>query len=145
MPVLTPAELEAFIAESFPSAPPPIRVESVGDRTIRVRKLFEPTDLRPGGTLSGPALMTMADLVGYLLVAAAKGRVFLAVTTSLHIDFLRKPRPTDVVAEGTLVKLGKRLAVASVELRTAGEDEPVAIASVTYSLPSQAKNDRSAG
>jgi uncharacterized protein (TIGR00369 family) len=91
--------------------------------------------LRPGGTISGPVLMGLADLAMYGVVLAAIGRVELAVTTNLTINFLRKPGPADLIAEARLLKLGKRLAVGEVELFSAGESEMVAHVTATYSIP----------
>jgi uncharacterized protein (TIGR00369 family) len=91
--------------------------------------------LRPGGTISGPILMGLADLAMYAIVLAAIGRVELAVTTSLTINFLRKPPPADVVAKARLLKLGKRLAVGEVALYSAGDPEMIAHVTATYSIP----------
>ncbi len=90
---------------------------------------------RPGGTVAGPTLMAMADAAAWLAILARIGPVALAVTTSLHIDFLRKPALVDLVAEGRLLKLGKQLGVADVGLRSQGHEELVAKAQVTYSIP----------
>ena len=92
-------------------------------------------DGRPGGTVSGPTLMALADSAAWLAVLGQIGPVALAVTTSLHIDFLRKPALVDLVAEGRLLKLGRRLAVVDVGLRSAGGADLVAKAQVTYSIP----------
>jgi acyl-coenzyme A thioesterase PaaI-like protein len=64
------------------------------------------------------------------------GVALLAVTTSLHIDFLRKPELTDLMARAKVLKLGRKLAVTEVELFSKGSTELVAKAQVTYSLPS---------
>ena len=85
--------------------------------------------------MSGPALMALADSTAWLAVLAQIGPVALAVTTSLHIDFLRKPDLVDVVAEGRLLKLGRSLAVVDVAMRSDGRDDLVAKAQVTYSIP----------
>jgi uncharacterized protein (TIGR00369 family) len=90
---------------------------------------------RPGGTLSGPTMMTLADTAAWLAILAEVGPMLLAVTTSLHIDFLRKPALDDLVARGRLLKLGSRLAVVDVELFSRGERSLAAKAQVTYSLP----------
>jgi acyl-coenzyme A thioesterase PaaI-like protein len=79
--------------------------------------------------------MGLADGAAWLAILAQIGPVALAVTTSLHIDFLRKPPLADVVAEGRLLKLGKTLAVVDVALRADGSDDLVAKAQVTYSIP----------
>ena len=138
MPLLTAAELEAFLAAQFPQMNAlPYRVEAVEDRRLEMRLHYHERQLRPGGTISGPALMTLADTAMYLLVLAHIGPVALAVTTNLNINFLRKPQPGDVIARAELLKLGARLAVGSVTMFSEGEDEPVAHATVTYSIPPQ--------
>jgi uncharacterized protein (TIGR00369 family) len=110
-------------------------VEEVGERALRIRQPFDPAQIRPGGTISGPTLMSLADSAMYLAVVAEIGPVALAVTTSLSIDFLRKPAPVAVLADVELLKLGSRLAVGDVRLRSEGDDRLVARASVTYSIP----------
>ncbi|MFM8678290.1 MAG: PaaI family thioesterase [Alphaproteobacteria bacterium] len=91
--------------------------------------------LRPGGTIAGPVLMALADYAMYAVTLSMVGHVALAVTTSLNINFLRRPEPRDVLAEGRVLKLGKRLAVLEVTLRSEGEAAPVAHVTGTYSLP----------
>lgn len=147
------AELAQFLLDAFPDAPPPYLVSRVGPGVVELRLPVVAAHSRPGGTVSGPALMALADCAAYLGVAAEIGPVALAVTTSLHIDFLRKPPMEDVVAVSTLIKLGRRLAVADVELRSTGlvegpgqsgsprtrafggPEDLVAKAQITYSIP----------
>jgi uncharacterized protein (TIGR00369 family) len=93
--------------------------------------------LRPGGTISGPILMGLADLAIYAVLMTSLGKVELAVTTNLNINFLRRPAAVDVIAEARLLKLGKRLAVGEVELFSAGDPEMVAHVTATYSIPSK--------
>jgi len=132
---MTVEELQAFLDSAFPSAPPPYVVEEVTGHSIRMRQTIGPGNSRPGGTVSGPSLMALADCAAYLVIIGQIGPVALAVTTSLHIDFLRKPELVDVVAEGTLLKLGRQLAVADVALYSVGNAALVAKAQVTYSIP----------
>lgn len=134
---MTPAELERFLRDAFPANPPPTRVEAVTDAGVLLRLPVTDAQERPGGTVSGPALMALADTAAWLSVLSRIGLVALAVTTSLHIDFLRKPPLVDVLAEGRLLKLGSRLAVTDVSLWSAAgsPEEPVAKAQVTYSIP----------
>ncbi len=132
---MTADELQAMIESSFPGTKLPYTVESVTTTTARLRQEIGRFDSRPGGTVSGPTLMTLADLAAWMVIVAQIGPVALSVTTSLHIDFLRKPDLVDVVAEATLLKLGKRLGVAEVALYSAGNEEMVAKAQVTYSIP----------
>ena len=133
-------ELQAYLAGIFPQAFGPgkaSRVESVGEHTASVRFSAGDRHLRPGGTVSGPTLMTLADATVYVAILAALGPVPLAVTTSLSINFLKKPEPGDLIADCRLIKLGKRLAVGEVDIRSEGEEELVAHVTSTYSIPPQ--------
>jgi uncharacterized protein (TIGR00369 family) len=132
---MTTDELQRFLLDAFPDAPSTMIVEEAADWGVRMRLPVTRAHGRPGGTVSGPALMGLADGAAWLAILAQIGPVALAVTTSLHIDFLRKPPLADVVAEGRLLKLGKILAVVDVALRADGSDDVVAKAQVTYSIP----------
>ena len=136
MPVMTAEELENFLYSHFPERKArPFRVEKAGDRFAVVRLVFHDSQLRPGGTISGPALMKLADTDMFVVLLSEIGPVELAVTTNLNINFLRKPGRVDLLAEARLLKLGKRLAVGDVLMYSEGEREPVAHATVTYSVP----------
>jgi uncharacterized protein (TIGR00369 family) len=104
---------------------------------VRMRAVFSDRFLRPGGTISGPVMMGLADAALYALVLSRIGPVELAVTTNLSIHFLRKPTPADVLADARMLKLGKRLAVGEVSLfsEELGADDPVAHVTGTYSIP----------
>lgn len=135
--VLSRDELEAFFRQVFPQAEPE---RFVLIEVSRERVVFQfragPRDLRPGNTVSGPLLMALADTGVYLAVLAHIGRVALAVTTSLNIDFLRKAEAGLLTVETRLLKLGKRLAVGRVEIFSEHVVEgPVAHATATYSIP----------
>jgi len=95
-------------------------------------------DLRPGGTVSGPTIMTMADSAAYMVLLSRIGPEALEVTSNLNCDFLRRPRPTDLVGDASILKLGRTLALIDVMMYSRLDDgtlsEPVARASVTYSL-----------
>ena len=133
---MTVEELRAFYAERFPQMDSfRFKIEEVHDGRVRVRLNYHELHLRPGGTISGPTLMTLADLAMYSLLLSMIGPVALAVTTNLNINFLRKPAPADVIAEAELLKLGQRLAIGSVTMFSDGKEEPVAHATVTYSIP----------
>ncbi len=134
-PVMSTDQLQQFLADSFPNSKVPYIVEEITGTGIRMRLPIGPTDSRPGGTVSGPSLMALADSVAWLAIVGQIGPVALAVTTSLHIDFLRKPALVDVVAIGTILKLGKRLGVVEVAMHSAGGGDVVAKAQVTYSIP----------
>lgn len=136
MPSLNPAELTELMHRTFPQARAErIHFDSVVDRAVRFHYRAGEDDLRPGGTISGPTLMALSDLGVYLMVLAAIGPVVLAVTTSLNINFLRKPTLGELIVDGKLLKLGKRLAVGEVSIFNTGADEPVSHATVTYSIP----------
>jgi uncharacterized protein (TIGR00369 family) len=92
--------------------------------------------LRPGGTISGPAMMALADLALYAAILAQIGPVGLAVTTNLSFNFLRKPAQRALIAECRLLKLGKRLAVGEVAMMSEGDAAVVCHATGTYSIPS---------
>ena len=133
--VMTIPELEGFLAAEFPQAFFPdsgLSIEALWDGGCRVRQAFREVSLRPGGTISGPTMMALADIAMYVALLAAIGPVPLAVTINLNINFLRKPSQRDLTAEARLLKLGKRLASGEV---TQGEEAPVAHATSTYSIP----------
>ena len=110
-------------------------IEDAWHGGCRVRRKFNAKSLRPGGTISGPTMMALTDFSMYVAVLASIGPVPLAVTTNLNINFLRKPSQRDLIAEVRLIKLGKRLAVGDVEIYSDGEEEMVAHATSTYSIP----------
>jgi len=133
---MTADDLMAFLQGHFPGVESAgLAVEQVDQRSIRLRMPYHDSHLRPGGTISGPSQMLLCDTAMYLMTLAQIGPVALAVTTSLNINFLRKPAPADLIAEGKLLKLGKRLAVGEITLFSEGQDEPVAHATLTYSIP----------
>lgn len=139
MPVMmTAVELERFFLAEFPQVFHPesgLAIEAVWERGCRVRQAFRQRSVRPGGTISGPTMMGLADFAMYVAVLAAIGPVPLAVTINLNINFLRKAAPRDLLAEARLLKLGKRLATGEVTICSQGETEPVAHATSTYSIP----------
>ena len=138
MPKMTADEIQDFMKKFFPQARMPIEIEELRDGFLRMRVTVTDRYIRPGGTVSGPALMTIADTAMYYLVLGMIGPVALALTTNLNINFLRAPKLADVIAETQMLKLGKRLAVGQVIMYSVGTDEPVAHATVTYSIPPDA-------
>ncbi len=136
--LMTAEQVEAFLEREFPQIHHGGRiysVEAVGPLTARMRMSYDERNIRPGGTLSGPSMMTLADLALYVAILAQLGPVALAVTTSLSFNFLRKPLARDLIAECRLLKLGKRLAVGEVLLRSEGQAEIACHATGTYSIP----------
>ena len=134
MALLSVEELQAILTESFPDSDVP-QVEAVDVDTVTIWQPIADRHGRPGGTLSGPTMMLLADTAAWMAILAQIGPVLLAVTTSLHIDFLRKPQLSDLMARGRVLKLGRKLAVVDIELFSRGSRELVAKAQVTYSLP----------
>lgn len=112
-----------------------VAIETADYRTARLRMRIRDHSIRPGGTVSGPTMFMLADTAIYVAVLASVGPQALAVTTNMSINFLRKPAPKDIIADCRLLKLGKRLAVGEVTIWSEGEDEPVAHATGTYSIP----------
>jgi uncharacterized protein (TIGR00369 family) len=106
---MTATELEAFLADHFPQVGDVgFRIEKIEENFAQVRMIYHDSHLRPGGTISGPSLMLLADTAMYMAVLGMIGPVALAVTTSLNINFLRKPKPADVIAQASLLKGGRR-------------------------------------
>lgn len=132
------AELEEFLHREFPQAfsHGDISIETADGRTSLLRQRYSDRMLRPGGTVSGPTLMALADFAMYVVLLSAIGPVALAVTTNLNINFLRKGQPgQDVVAVAKLLKLGRRLAVGEVTLLSGTSPDPIAHVTSTYSIP----------
>ena len=134
------AELEKFLHDEFPQAfkGGDITIERADGETCLLRQRYNDQMLRPGGKVSGPTLMAMADFAMYVVLLSAIGPVGLAVTTNLNINFLRKGQPgQDVLAAAKLLKLGKRLAVGEVNLLSGSSPDPIAHVTSTYSIPTK--------
>lgn len=132
-------EIAKLLHDVFPQGFYPgcgLTIEHVDHANARVRRHFQENYIRPGGTISGPTMMELADLAMYVAVFSAVGPQPLAVTTNLNINFLRKPGKGDLVADARLLKVGKRLAVGEVTIYSDGVPEPVAHVTSTYSIPS---------
>lgn len=135
---MTLEETLAFLDRDFPQMNAGARayhLEAVGPLSARMRLDGDERHLRPGGTVSGPAMMALADYALYAAILANIGPVGLAVTTNLSFNFLRRPPPGALLAECRLLKLGRRLAVGEVAIRGAGADDLVCHATGTYSIP----------
>ena len=136
--VMSAAEVAQLLEREFPQmyfAGSGTTIEDAWHGGCRIRRAFNEKFLRPGGTISGPTMMGLTDFAMYVAILASVGPVPLAVTTSLNINFLRKPGQRDLIAETRLIKLGKRLAVGEVEIYCDGEEDMVAHATATYSIP----------
>lgn len=130
----TKAEISAFLAVEFPQSK--CVVEEVGNGSATVSHRIGTDELRPGGTVSGPVLMTVADVALYVALLGEIGIVPMAVTTSLTINFLRKPSASEsIVGVCKLIKVGRLLAVGEVSLYSRGNDDPVAHVVGTYAIP----------
>jgi len=141
-PKLTRKELVDLLEAEFPEASHAMadyEIETVWHGGCRLRLRFSARSLRPGGTLSGATMMSLGDFAMYVAVLSAVGWVPLAVTTNLTINFLKRPAARDLLAEARLLKLGKRLAVGEIGIRSDGDDDLVAHVTSTYSIPAQAR------
>ncbi len=134
MPKVSKTEMDAFLSKEFPQAN--FVLESFDTDSITVRRKVTAEDLRPGGTVSGPTMMSLADCAIYVAVLREIGLVALAVTTSLNFNFLRKPvADKDILGVCKILKLGKTLAVGEVSIYSEGDDRPIAHSVGTYSIP----------
>jgi uncharacterized protein (TIGR00369 family) len=132
------ADLEKFLELEFPQSfgSGDTSIERADGETCLLRQRYSERMLRPGGTISGPTLMALADCAMYVVLLSAIGPVGLAVTTNLNINFLRKGAPgQDVLAAAKILKLGKRLAVGEVSLMSGTSPDPIAHVTATYSIP----------
>lgn len=136
---LSVAEITHLVAQHFPQLGPPgkrIVIEAAGPGTAVVRMRASDDMLRPGGTVSGPAMFTLADVAIYIAILGVRGASALqAVTSNLSISFLARPAPRDLVAHVRLLKSGKRLSFGEVEIYSDGQAEMVAHATATYAMP----------
>jgi uncharacterized protein (TIGR00369 family) len=130
---MTLPELEALMGQHFAQWRSFSSITALGDNDITVRMPFRRDLVRAGGTISGPALMALADTSAYYLTLAHAGPVPGAATANLDIHFLVRPKPDDIIATATMLRLGRRLAVSKVDLHSG--DQLVAHATVTYALP----------
>ena len=132
---LSATEVTSFLNEVFPGVMQSFVIEELEPMSARGRMPFNEGRLRPGGTISGPSLMTLADTATWVALLGMIGREPLSVTSHLDIDFLRKPAAADVVGVATLHKVGRKLAVGDVLMYSDGESQPCARSSVTYAIP----------
>ena len=134
MPRITKKELQEFFDDKFPQMD--FILEEFDEKSITVKQNISEFNLRPGGTISGPTMMALADFAIYAAILREVGLVELAVTTSFNINFLKKPEATrDIFAKCKLLKCGKTLAIGEVSIFSEGIEAPVAHAVGTYSIP----------
>lgn len=138
---LSAREIEHYLDEVFPQQTGRFRILTLAPPVLTCEMAVTDADLRPGGTVSGPAMFTAADCAFYMLTLAVVGRQALTVTTSCTINFMRKPDPAPIRAEARLLKLGRSLSVGDVLLYSGQGGDPVAQASLTYSIPPVRRTD----
>jgi len=130
------AALQAFLERDFPQVSADFEFVQIAPPFVTMALTASDKHLRPGGTVSGPAMFGLADVCAYFCILSVLGPVALAVTTNCSIDFMRKPAPGRLLCRMELLKLGRSLAITEGRLFTEGaEDKPVARASLTYSIP----------
>lgn len=128
--------LHGFLLTAFPQVSSDFKIEALAENEITVRLRVTESHLRPGGTVSGPAMFALADVAAYLVILAHIGPKALSVTTNCSIDFMRKPAAgVDLTCEARLLKLGRSLAVTDALIFSIGHAGPVARASLTYAIP----------
>jgi|TARA_R110001599_G_scaffold71577_1_gene199485 uncharacterized protein (TIGR00369 family) len=133
---LNAQEIEDSIKEWVPMASDiGLKVEVVRQGYARIRIPFQDKHLRPGGTISGPVMMTAGDTAMYVAILGSLGEMAMAVTSNLNINFLKRPEQLDLIAEANILKLGKRIAFCEVGIRCEGSEELVAHVTGSYSLP----------
>ncbi|WP_246657614.1 PaaI family thioesterase [Cohaesibacter sp. CAU 1516] len=135
---MTAEEITILLDDIFPQLNQGRRcyfIDWVKNREAVLRLKADERHLRPGGTVSGPTMMGLADFAAYVVILAELGPVALAVTTSLNINFLMKPAPGDMLAHVRTLKMGKRLVVVEVDMWSEGQEDLVAHATATYSIP----------
>lgn len=134
--VMSVSQMRDFLAQQFPQGDKYGVLEALGDGWAEMHLPINDEHLRPGGTVSGPAMMALADVAMYAALLSRIGPVALAVTINLNINFLRKPKADmDIVARAETLKIGKRLGVGEVYITSRGEVDPVAHVTLTYSIP----------
>ncbi|MDV4144108.1 PaaI family thioesterase [Shimia sp. FJ5] len=133
---MTAEEMGAYLEGIFPQVSDDFAVESLDETGCVMRLKVQDRHLRPGGTVSGPSMFSLADVAAYVATMGQIGRVALAVTTSCSLDFMRKPEAgKDIIAKATLLKLGRTLSVVDILLYSEGVEAPVARSTMTYSIP----------
>ena len=125
----------SFLEEVFPQINGKIEILNLTESSSSIKLRVTESDLRPGGTVSGPSMFLLADVTFYVAVLAAIGKKPLAVTTNCSINFMRKPNPNDLIADAQILKKGRSLIVGDVLLRSSMNDLTVAQASFTYVIP----------
>ncbi|MFV0475426.1 MAG: PaaI family thioesterase [Pikeienuella sp.] len=133
--LLSPKEVMAFLEEVFPAVDGRFEMIELAPMRVRIRRRTGPADIRPGGTVSGPAMFEAVDCGFYVALLAMIGRQALTVTTNATINFLNKPADAPLICEARILKLGKLLATGDAMVWSEGDARPVAHATLTYAIP----------
>ena len=133
--LMTKEDLNDFLKKEFPQVNKNFEILKVNDESFSMLMHISKEHLRPGGTISGPTMFLLADVTFYLATLSVIGPKSLTVTTNCSINFLRKPNEKNLISEARILKLGKTLSVGDVLIYSEDIDEPVAHASLTYSIP----------
>ena len=134
-PLMSKVDLENFLEKEFPQVSSNFKILNTKPNSLSMLMHISDEHLRPGGTVSGPTMFLLADVSFYLATFGIIGPKSLTVTTNCSINFLRKPNISDLISETRVLKIGKTLSVGDVLIYSKGIKEPVAHASLTYSIP----------
>ena len=134
-PLMSKIDLENFLEKEFPQVSNNFKILNTKPNSLSMLMHISDEHLRPGGTVSGPTMFLLADVSFYLATLSMIGPKSLTVTTNCSINFLRKPNVSDLISESRVLKIGKTLSVGDVLIYSEGIKEPVAHASLTYSIP----------
>jgi len=134
-PLMSKIDLENFLEKEFPQVSNNFKILNTKPNSLSMLMHISDEHLRPGGTVSGPTMFLLADVSFYLATLRMIGPKSLTVTTNCSINFLRKPNISDLISESRVLKIGKTLSVGDVLIYSEGIKEPVAHASLTYSIP----------
>jgi uncharacterized protein (TIGR00369 family) len=134
-PLMSKIDLENFLEKEFPQVSNNFKILNTKPNSLSMLMHISDEHLRPGGTVSGPTMFLLADVSFYLATLSIIGPKSLTVTTNCSINFLRKPNISDLISESRILKIGKTLSVGDVLIYSEGIKEPVAHASLTYSIP----------
>ena len=134
-PLMSKIDLENFLEKEFPQVSNNFKILNTKPNSLSMLMHISDEHLRPGGTVSGPTMFLLADVSFYLATLSMIGPKSLTVTTNCSINFLRKPNISDLISETRVLKIGKTLSVGDVLIYSNCIKEPVAHASLTYSIP----------
>ena len=133
--LMTKEELNEFLEKEFPQVNKNFEILKVSDKNFSMLMHISSEHLRPGATVSGPAMFLLADVTFYLATLSVIGPKSLTVTTNCSINFLRKPAVSDLISEARVLKIGKTLSVGDVFIYSKDVKDPVAHATLTYAIP----------